>query len=100
MSNQYHRLGILHKIDPRFDLDVEVRKAILDFQTRSHTRGHIPEEVHFHSTELPAESCIQGLIVKYNPDVRPGYLRVCTKLLTPLEELAAEVAGPVHVLST
>jgi len=76
------KLGVLNKMDSRFDLAVNVRMTAVLFENSPHCAGHKPAEVHLNPADVPDETItIYGLVVHPDRDVRKDHVRVCTKNL-------------------
>jgi len=96
------KLGVLNKIDRRFDLAVNVRMTAVLFENAPHCQGQKPAEVHLNPADVPDDTItIHGLILHPDKFVRVNHVRVCTKELPDnavfeyrqaKAEFAAEVA--------
>lgn len=76
------KLGVLNKVDPRFNLAVNVRMTAVLFENAPHCRGHKPAEVHLNPADVPDDTItLSGLVIHPDKDVRKDHVRVCTKNL-------------------
>lgn len=71
----------------RHPADVAVAMAKRQFITAEHLQAYQPKEVYFAPEEKPEEDTIAGLKVCTSKDLKPGYLRVCTNVTIPLDDL-------------
>lgn len=92
------RIGVLFNSARCASLHIAITMARGEFTGATHTRGHVPQEIHFNPAECPVEESLAGMAVFANEQVPAGHIRITTDDLSLREELEADMRAVDEII--